>query len=75
VFAVTIHAGYGKHWLRELLAVRGEDPSAHDQIRDRCGKLVNDYVATATEAEVAAIKKIASALMTKAAQKPANRAE
>ena len=71
----TIHAGYGKHWLRELLAVRGEDPSAHDQIRERCGTLVSDYVATATEEEVTAIKKIASALMTQAAQKPANHAE
>jgi hypothetical protein len=67
----TIHAGYGKHWLRELLAVRGEDSSAHDQIRERCGKLVSDYVATATEEEVTAIKKIANALMIQAAQKPA----
>ncbi len=71
----TIHAGYGKHWLRELLAVRREDPVAHDQIRERCGKLVSDYVATATEEEITAIKKIASTLITQAAQKPANRAE
>src|SRR5713101_3418078 len=71
----TIHAGYGKHWLRELLAVRGEDPSAHDQVRERCGKLVNDYVATATEAEVTGIKKVASALMAQAAQKPAKHSE
>jgi uncharacterized ferritin-like protein (DUF455 family) len=71
----TIHAGYGKHWLRELLAVRGEDPAAHDQIRERCGKLVSDYVATATDEEVTAIKKIASALVIQAAQRPANRAE
>jgi uncharacterized ferritin-like protein (DUF455 family) len=63
----TIHAGYGKHWLRELLAARGEDPAAHDQIRERCGKLVSDYVATATEEEVTAIKKIASALIAEAA--------
>jgi len=61
----TIHAGYGKHWLRELLAVRGE----------RCGKLVSDYVATATAEEVTAIKKIAGALMIQAAQKPASRTE
>jgi hypothetical protein len=71
----TIHAGYGKHWLRELLAVRGEDPAAHDQIRERCGKLVSDYVATATEEEVTAIKNIAGALMTQAARKPASRAD
>jgi len=71
----TIHAGYGKHWLRELLAVRGEDPSAHDQVRERCGKLVSDYVATATEGEVTGIKKVASALMAQAAQKPAKHSE
>ena len=65
----TIHAGYGKRWLKELLAVRGEDPAAHDQIRERCGKLVSDYVATATEEEVTAIKRIASELMAQAAQK------
>jgi hypothetical protein len=55
--------------------VRGEDPAAYDQIRERCGELVSDYVATATDEEVTAIKKIANALMTKAAQRPANRAE
>ncbi len=42
----TMHAGYGKHWLKELLAVRGEDPAAYDQVRERCEKLVRDYVAT-----------------------------
>jgi len=68
----TIHAGYGKHWLRELLVARGEDPAAQEQIRERCGKLVTDYVATATQEEVSAIKKIASALMEQAAHKPAN---
>jgi hypothetical protein len=36
---------------------------------------VSDYVATATAEEVTAIKKIANALMTQAAQKPASRAE
>jgi uncharacterized ferritin-like protein (DUF455 family) len=65
----TIHAGYGKHWLKELLAVRGEDPAAHDQVRERCAKLVGDYVATATKEEVSEIKRVANALMTQAAQK------
>ncbi|MGC2185060.1 MAG: DUF455 family protein, partial [Terriglobales bacterium] len=37
----TMHAGYGKHWLKELLAVRGQDPAAYDQVRDRCQKLVS----------------------------------
>jgi hypothetical protein len=65
----TIHAGYGKHWLRELLAVRGEDPAAYDRVRERCGTLVSDCVGTATAKEVADIKKVASALLAKAASK------
>jgi hypothetical protein len=62
----TIHAGYGKHWLKELLAVRGEDPAAYDRIREQCGKLVSDYVDTATPQEVADIKKIACAILARA---------
>jgi uncharacterized ferritin-like protein (DUF455 family) len=65
----TMHAGYGKHWLKELLAVRGQDSTAYEQVRERCGKLVSDYVSTATAQEVAEIKKVASALIAKAAQK------
>ena len=64
----TIHAGYGKHWLRELLSVRGEDPAAYDSIRERCGELVREYVATATVQEVSAIKRVAGALIQKAEQ-------
>jgi uncharacterized ferritin-like protein (DUF455 family) len=65
----TIHAGYGKHWLRELLSVRGEDPGAYDSIRERCGQLVSECVATATAQEVSDIKRVASALIQKAAQR------
>jgi len=64
----TMHAGYGKHWLKELLAARGEDPAAYDQVRERCEKLVRDYVGTATGHEVADIKKVADALLVKAEQ-------
>ena len=65
----TIHAGYGKRWLKELLVLRGEDPAAHDQIRERCGQLVSNCVSTATLEEVAGIKRVAAALMAKAEQK------
>ena len=64
----TMHAGYGKHWLKELLAVRGQDPAAYDQIRDRCEKLVTDYVGTATAQEVVDIERVAGALLAKAAR-------
>ena len=65
----TMHAGYGKRWLKELLAIRGQDPAAYDQVRERCEKLVSDCVGTATAEEVAAIKQIASALLSKAARR------
>ena len=65
----TMHAGYGKHWLKELLAVRGQDPTAYDQVRDRCEKLVSNYVDTATPDEVAGIKKVARALIAQAQRK------
>jgi uncharacterized ferritin-like protein (DUF455 family) len=65
----TIHAGYGRHWLKELLVARGnQDPNAHEQVREHCEKLVSDYVSTATREEVAGIKKVAAALLAKAAR-------
>jgi len=65
----TIHAGYGKHWLKELLAARGEDPAAYDQIRERCGKLVSEYISTATVQEISDIKERAAALIAKASSR------
>jgi hypothetical protein len=63
----TMHAGFGKHWLKELLAARGQDPSEYERVRERCGTLVSDYVQTATTQEIADIKRIAAALLAKAA--------
>jgi len=63
----TIHAGYGKHWLRELLTIRGEDPGAYDSVRERCGQLVAECVATATPQESSEIKDVARRLMDRAA--------
>ena len=62
----TIHAGYGKHWLRELLAVRGEDPGAYDSVRERCGQLVAGFVASARPQEISEIKDVARQLIDKA---------
>jgi uncharacterized ferritin-like protein (DUF455 family) len=62
----TLHAGYGKRWLKELLTVRGHNPETHDEIRERCGQLISNYVNTATPEEVAALKQTASALIAKA---------
>jgi uncharacterized ferritin-like protein (DUF455 family) len=62
----TLHASYGKRWLKELLAVRGRDPSAYDEVRQNCEKLVNDYVGTATLAEISDLKRIADQLLHRA---------
>ncbi len=65
----TIHAGYGKHWLKELFAIRGQDSAAYHQVRVRCEKLVSDYVSTATAEEVTDLKQVAGALIAKAADR------
>jgi hypothetical protein len=65
----TMHAGYGKHWLKELLVIRGQDSNAYDQIRERCEKLVSDYVKTATASEIADIKRVAGVLLSKASRR------
>jgi uncharacterized ferritin-like protein (DUF455 family) len=64
----TIHAGFGKHWLKELLSARGEDPAAYERVRERCGELVRDCVNTATANEITALKNVATNLLAKAAQ-------
>jgi Protein of unknown function (DUF455) len=64
----TMHAGYGKRWLKELLVARGQDPAAYDQVREHCEKLVSDFVSTATTEEVQAIKTAAGSLLKKASR-------
>jgi hypothetical protein len=65
----SIHAGYGKHWLKELFALRGQDSAACDQLRVRCEKLVSDYVSSASAQEVTELKQMAGALIAKAADR------
>ncbi len=67
----TIHAGYGKKWLQALMEIRGEDPTKYDEIRDRCGALVQAVVKTAEPAEIAELKEVVEALVARA-ENPAN---
>lgn len=62
----TIHATYGKRWLKELLAIRGQDPAAYDDVRQNCEKLMKDYVGTATQREITDLKLVADQLLNKA---------
>jgi uncharacterized ferritin-like protein (DUF455 family) len=64
----TLHASYGKRWLKELLAIRGQDPAAYEEVRKHCEKLVCDYVRTATPKEIAELKAAAKQLLNRAMQ-------
>lgn len=59
----TMHAAFGKRWLKQLLSVRGEDPGQYEAIREHCGELVRACVASAAPSEVEAIKRVASVLI------------
>ncbi len=63
----TLHAEYGRRWLRRLLEVRGEDPESWPAILDRCEELVRERVSRATEADLTRIRACADALLEAAA--------
>jgi uncharacterized ferritin-like protein (DUF455 family) len=62
----TIHAEYGRRWLKELLGARGEDEEGWPAILERCEELVRARVARATREEAAEIRRIAEALLAAA---------
>jgi Protein of unknown function (DUF455) len=62
----TLHAEYGRRWLKELLQRRGEDPEAWPQVLDRCEQLVAERLAQATDADREAILARAHRLLTHA---------
>ena len=64
----TLHAEYGRRWLRRLLEVRGEDPESWPAILERCEQLVAERVARATPEELARIRTCADALVATARQ-------
>jgi len=64
----TLHASYGKRWLKELLAIRGQNPATYEEVRQNCEKLVKNYVRTVTPAEITALKTAADLLIHKAKQ-------
>jgi uncharacterized ferritin-like protein (DUF455 family) len=64
----TLHAEYGRRWLRRLLEVRGEDPEAWPAILERCEELVQERVARATPDDLERIRRCADALVAAAAQ-------
>jgi uncharacterized protein DUF455 len=62
----TLHAEYGRRWLKDLLEQRGEDPESWPAVLERCEQLVADRVARATDGERARITAAADALVAEA---------
>jgi hypothetical protein len=59
----TLHAEYGRRWLKALITARGEDPAGWSQVLERCETLVAEQLARATEADRAAIVACADELL------------
>ena len=59
----TLHAEYGRRWLKELLQRRGEDPDAWPRVLERCEDLVSAKLAEATDADREAIVTTADNLL------------
>jgi hypothetical protein len=64
----TLHAEYGRRWLRRLLEVRGQDPESWASVLERCEQLVHERVARATPDDLARIRACADALVEEAAR-------
>jgi hypothetical protein len=62
----TLHAEYGRRWLKDLLEQRGEDPESWPAVLERCEQLVADRVVRATDADRARITAAADALVAEA---------
>lgn len=62
----TIHAEYGRRWLKALLEGRGRSGDDYAEVLDECERLVAARVARATPAEAEAINACASRLVAEA---------
>ena len=67
----TLHAEYGRRWLRRLLEVRGEDPERWPAVLERCEQLVAERIARATPEESERIRRCAGALVHEAQRRAA----
>jgi len=67
----TLHAEYGRRWLKDLLEQRGEDPESWPAVLERCEQLVAARVASATDDERARITGTADELVAEATRRAA----
>ena len=59
----TLHAEYGRRWLKRLLELRGRSPDDWQSVLDRCEELVANRVAQATDEDRRRITEAAEALL------------
>ena len=62
----TLHAEYGRRWLRRLLEARGEDPESWPSVLEECERLVQERVGRATSDDLERIRTCADALVAAA---------
>ena len=62
----TLHAEYGRRWLRALLEARGEDPESWPAVLEGCEQLVQQRLARATPEDLERIRVCADALVATA---------
>jgi uncharacterized ferritin-like protein (DUF455 family) len=62
----TLHAEYGRRWLRRLLETRGEDPESWPAVLERCEGLVAERIARATPEDLVRIRAAADELVAAA---------
>jgi Protein of unknown function (DUF455) len=62
----TLHAEYGRRWLKRLLEARGEDPERWPALLERCEELVRGRVGRATPQERERIRRCAESLIAEA---------
>lgn len=61
----TLHAEYGRRWLKRLLEARGEDPNGWQAVLDRCEQLVAARLEQATDEDRKRIAGAAAALLAR----------
>jgi uncharacterized ferritin-like protein (DUF455 family) len=59
----TLHAEYGRRWMKEVLQRRGQDPDGWPQVLERCEELVQARLAEASDADREAIVTTADNLL------------
>jgi hypothetical protein len=62
----TLHAEYGRRWLRRLLEARGADPESWPSVLEECERLVQERVGRATSDDLERIRTCAAALVAAA---------